>query len=271
MRPLVSHALTGEGPAVLLLHGLGGDHAQALGLLPDTVPATRIAPDMPGHGDTDLLDDEPANFAAFADLAAAVLDSLHRERGLPAGPVPVVGVSMGAGIALALAARRPDLCRQLVLIRPAWLDECPPPNLSAFPVIAGYLDRLGAQVGEQAFRGTQQYLALAETAPAMAGSLLGQFTRPHAARRARVLREMPGSLPLPDRAAYHAVDLDALVIAAAADPVHPEELALRLCDWLPNGRLEYVPAKMPDPTEHNLAVQQAVAGALAAPATGSGG
>jgi pimeloyl-ACP methyl ester carboxylesterase len=86
MRPPIGQTVTGEGHPVLLLHGLGADHTQALALLSDSVPATRIAADMPGHGDTDLLDDEPVTFAAFADLAAAVLDSLHRNRALP--PVP---------------------------------------------------------------------------------------------------------------------------------------------------------------------------------------
>jgi hypothetical protein len=47
VRPPISYLRTGDGPAVLLLRGLGGDHNQCLGLLPDTIHATGIAPDMP--------------------------------------------------------------------------------------------------------------------------------------------------------------------------------------------------------------------------------
>ena len=46
MRPRLSYVLSGDGPAVLLLHGLGGDHNQSLGLVSETVQATRIAPDL---------------------------------------------------------------------------------------------------------------------------------------------------------------------------------------------------------------------------------
>ncbi len=41
------------------------------------------------------------------------------------GPALVMGHSMGGGLAAALAARRPDLVRAVVLEDPAWLDESP--------------------------------------------------------------------------------------------------------------------------------------------------
>jgi predicted esterase len=40
--PPIAYALQGQGPAVLLLHGLGGDRNQSLGLLPDDVPGARL-------------------------------------------------------------------------------------------------------------------------------------------------------------------------------------------------------------------------------------
>ena len=120
MRPAIGYAVTGNGPAVLLLHGLGGDRQQALGLLPDDIHATRIAPDMPGHGHTNLVAGEPVTFAAFAALAADLLDTLRQQQRRPAGAMPAVGVSMGAGIAATLAAIRPDLVERLVLIRAAY-------------------------------------------------------------------------------------------------------------------------------------------------------
>lgn len=191
MRLPISFARVGAGPPVLLLHGLGGDHRQAMDLLPGDLGRTRLAPDLPGHGDTDLQPGEPVSFAAFAAHVAARLDA----QGLAA--VPVAGVSMGAGVATALAASRPDLVSRLILIRPAWLDVAPPPNLAAFPHVAHLLTTLGPDAGAEAFRATAVFGELSAAAPAVAQSLLGQFTRPLAVARARVLAEMPANLPLP--------------------------------------------------------------------------
>ncbi|WNV86005.1 alpha/beta hydrolase [Umezawaea sp. Da 62-37] len=267
MRPPITSTLVGTGPPVLLLHGLGGDRRQALGLLPDDLDATRIAPDLPGHGDTDLVEGEPITFAAFAALTADLLDT-----SLPQGrrSVAVVGVSMGAGIAVALAAARPDLVERLVLIRPAWLDERPAPNLAPFRRIALLLETLGVDAGREAFQDTPQFREIEAAAPAMAMSLLGQFGRPHAVERARVLDRMPGDLPLPDRGAYSAVGVDTVVVAAPDDPVHPESVARTLSGWLPRARLVAVPRKAPDPTEHQNAVQREVVAALSRAGAGEG-
>ena len=49
--------------------------------------------------------------------------------------MPVGGISMGAAIALRIAALRPDLVSALVLARPAWLDANGPENIQ--PVADG--------------------------------------------------------------------------------------------------------------------------------------
>ena len=235
---------------VLLLHGLGGDRRQALGLLPDAFPATRIAPDLPGHGETDLRPDEPITFAAFAARIAGRLGE----------PVAVAGVSMGAGVALALAGSRPDLVKRLILVRPSWLLESSPPHLEPFRTIARILTTRG--IDPDAFRATGTYRRIAREAPAMAQSLLGQFTRPYAVERARVLAEMPLSLPLANGEAYRKLGVDVTIVAAPQDPVHPEWLARDMQHLIPASRLVMVPRKMPDPAEHQAAVQRTVATAL---------
>ncbi|MET1073346.1 MAG: alpha/beta hydrolase [Umezawaea sp.] len=267
MRPPIACAPVGTGPPVLLLHGLGGDRRQALGLLPHSVDGTRIAPDLPGHGDTDLVAGESVTFTAFAALTADLLDTV-RSQGEQR--VAVVGVSMGAGIAVALAAVRPDLVERLVLVRPAWLDERPAPNLAPFRQIARLLRTLGADTGREAFLRTPEFRAIEAAAPAMATSLLGQFSRPHAVERSEVLDRMPDDLPLPDRDAYAGLEVETVVVAAPDDPVHPESVARTLSGWIPRARLVTVPRKMPDPTEHQLAVQREVVAALSRARTGEG-
>jgi pimeloyl-ACP methyl ester carboxylesterase len=63
-----------------------------------------LSVDRPGYGRSDPVPaGRWATVGSAADDIAAVLDSLHR------GPVGVVGWSAGGRVALALAARRPDL------------------------------------------------------------------------------------------------------------------------------------------------------------------
>jgi pimeloyl-ACP methyl ester carboxylesterase len=212
---------------------------------------------MPGHGETDLLDNEPVSFRHFADQVADLLDTLAAS-GRCTPPMAVAGVSMGAGVALTLAARRPDLVERLVLIRPSWLDKSPAPNLAVFEAVANLLARLGPTAGEEAYKTTAVHRELEHTAPAMAQSLRGQFRRPQARERARVLAEMPHSLPLPDRNSYARLNVPALVLVAPRDPVHAVSIGTTLADWLPRASLAPLPRKLPDSTRHDLAIQQAL-------------
>ncbi len=86
----------------LLLHPIGLDrHTWA------TVPIdAAVAVDLPGHGESEL-----GHVESLADVADAVLS------GLPdgAGPIDVVGVSLGGMTALQLALRRPDRVRSIVV------------------------------------------------------------------------------------------------------------------------------------------------------------
>lgn len=75
--------------------------------------------DRPGYGSsTPLADGESPSVAGFADDAAAVIEHLAL------GPVAAVGWSAGGLIALALAARRPDLVQSVAMVgTPAHEDD----------------------------------------------------------------------------------------------------------------------------------------------------
>jgi pimeloyl-ACP methyl ester carboxylesterase len=90
---------SGEGPLVVLIHGVGL-RAEAWGGQVDALSQTChvIAVDMPGHGASAALASQP-NLADFTDTIAAALN----------GPAVVIGHSFGAMIALDLATRHPRL------------------------------------------------------------------------------------------------------------------------------------------------------------------
>lgn len=135
--------LGGEGPPALLLHGFGSDHflwlanQQAVAKV-----ATAAALDLPGHGESSM-DVGDGTIAALADRVAALLDRKDMRK------AHLIGHSLGGGVALVLAERRPDLVASLVLIAPAGLGRgvdhqflSEYPRLAAPDAAAALLQRL---------------------------------------------------------------------------------------------------------------------------------
>jgi pimeloyl-ACP methyl ester carboxylesterase len=121
--------------------------------------------------------------------------------------MPVVGVSMGAGVALALASTRLDGVKWLVLIRRSWPARVRRRTWRRSELSLSYSPN-SAPRQQKAFASSAILRGIEIEAPAMAQSLLGQFRRRHARERARVLAAIPRSLPIPDRAAYRSIAID---------------------------------------------------------------
>lgn len=98
------------GPAVLLIHGVGM-RAEAWAPQADALATDYrlFAVDMPGHGGSDPLPGQPG-LADYVAWAARVI------RALDAGPVAVIGHSMGALVAAGLAVDYPDLVTRVALL-----------------------------------------------------------------------------------------------------------------------------------------------------------
>ena len=90
----------GTGPALILIHGVGLRAEAWAALAPQLANRfTLYAVDMPGHGASPL-----GSVRALPDY----VDRLHAFAKALGEPVSIVGHSMGAMIALELAARDPD-------------------------------------------------------------------------------------------------------------------------------------------------------------------
>jgi len=106
----VSALAYGDGaPAVTFLHGAGlNAHTWDTTVLALGLPALAI--DLPGHGDSSWRADAAYTGPVLAgDLAAAVAE-------WTSGPQVLVGQSLGGLTAAALAARHPELVRELVVV-----------------------------------------------------------------------------------------------------------------------------------------------------------
>ena len=108
-------------PALLLLHGTGdsgecwGPFVARLRALPGMAGLDVTTPDLPAHGGRRA---EPGHTVAWQDLLAEAIGHAERLASTGSGPIVVGGHSLGATIALGVAASRPDLVAGLFLEDP---------------------------------------------------------------------------------------------------------------------------------------------------------
>jgi pimeloyl-ACP methyl ester carboxylesterase len=106
----VAFRMAGEGPALLLIHGIAGTNAvweSVFGEL--AADHAVIAPDLPGHGDSGASAGD-YSLGAMAATVSDLLLALGHER------ATVVGHSLGGGVAMQFSYQFPELCERLVLV-----------------------------------------------------------------------------------------------------------------------------------------------------------
>ena len=127
----------GDGPAVVLLHGLGATKASFLPTVGALAARHRvIAVDLPGFGDSVKPVGAAYDAPFFAGAIVALLDALGLDR------AALVGNSMGGRVALEVGLEHPERASRLVLLAPslAWLRDRPwAPLLRLVPPQLGLL------------------------------------------------------------------------------------------------------------------------------------
>src|SRR5947209_2521460 len=106
----VSYRIAGEGPVILLIHGIAGSSQQWLDSMSLLAEAhTVVAPDLLGHGRSAKPRGD-YSLGAYANGIRDLLEVLGHPR------ATIVGHSLGGGIAMQFAYQYPERCERLVLV-----------------------------------------------------------------------------------------------------------------------------------------------------------
>ena len=105
-----AYVVTGSGPVLLLLHGLGCDHTTWAPVIDSLARRyTVIAPDLLGHGESDKPRAD-YSVGGYANGMRDLLTVLGIDR------VSVVGHSFGGGVAMQFAYQFPERTERLILV-----------------------------------------------------------------------------------------------------------------------------------------------------------
>jgi 3-oxoadipate enol-lactonase len=234
--PVLRGETEGEGPAVVLCHGITATRRYVLhGSRALARAGYRVLTyDARGHGESDPAPGEQGYGypQLVADLERVVDERLGEERFI------LGGHSMGAHTAAAYALRHPQRLRGLAIVGPTYLGEIRPQALRYWDGLAAALQSGGVE-GFVAYIGEQQGIA-----PRWRESVL-RFTRErmsrqqHLAALAEALRQVPRSRPFDSLDDLRALEVPALVVAShdEADPGHPYAAAAAYAEALPQAQL----------------------------------
>ncbi len=237
----VGYRMAGDGPVVLLIHGMAGSSRTWKQVMPRLAEQyTVIAPDLLGHGESA----KPMGDYSLGAHASGVRDLLGA---LGVERATIVGQSLGGGVAMQLAYQHPLLAERLVLIGSGGLGREVNPLLRLFTLpgvqylmplmfprfVASKGDDLARTLGEKGWRNPH----LAEMWRAYSG-LAEPENRPAFVKTLRAVIDPGGqSLSAHDRL-YLTEALPTLILWGDRDPIIPVRHAFAAHEAMPGSRLE---------------------------------
>jgi pimeloyl-ACP methyl ester carboxylesterase len=232
----------GSGPVVVLIHGMAGSSETWEPVLPELMRHyTVVAPDLPGHGDSD----KPRGDYSLGAHAGAIKDLM---RALGHDRATIVGQSFGGGVAMQLAYQHPERCERLVLVSSGGLGQdvalllraltlpgvehlmpiaCNTRVRDAGMAVTGFFDRLGLR----------PVPAVAEMWRSFA-SLSDASTREAFQHTLRSVVDMHGQRVNAADRMYLAADVPTLIIWGDRDPIIPMSHGVEAHEMMPGSRFE---------------------------------
>ena len=227
----------GEGPPLVLLHGLFFDHSTWDGVLPELSDAFRvIAPDLPGFGESEK---PPANrFPYGIDAFTEAVADLYA--GLDLGRAAVVGHGLGGAVALTLAVNHPELVTQLVLVDAM---SYPAPQdtryrIARLPFVGSFMVK--QLWGKTTFRAMYRDLMVSSHAP-IDGARIDRYYESFSTPAARgsalaTLRSTVDTRAVVAR--VRRVHTDTLIVWGRDDRMYPAGIGQRLAREIPGAGFE---------------------------------
>lgn len=238
----VSYRSGGEGPVVLLVHGMAGSSTSWLPIMEDLGRhVTFLAPDLPGHGRSEKPRGD-YSLGAQAGFLRDFLGALGHER------ATVVGTSLGGGIAMQFAYQHPERCERLVLVCAGGLGDEVMPLLRVLAVpgaeyvmpvafhpfvrstvetVAGWFGKVGLRPAPATEEMWRSYTSLADPDTRSAFVQTLRAVVDHKGQRVSAMDKL-----------YLAEDVPTLIIWGADDPVIPVAHAHEAAAAMPGAALE---------------------------------
>jgi len=237
------YEIHGQGRPLVLLHGGLGSTQLFMPNIDELAKGRQvIAVDLQGHGHTADID-RPFSCEAMGEDITALLHHLKIEK------TDIMGYSLGAGVALQVAARHPELVNKLVLVSAVARRS------DFYPDILAQQAHVGPEVAEQ-MKQTPMYTSYAKL-------------NPHPENWSLLLQKL-GDFMKKDydfSDAVRSVKAPTLVVAGDAD-IFPPKYAVRMFEllgggqkdagWDGSGQVASKLAILPGVTHYNMAYSPAL-------------
>jgi len=238
----VAVRIAGEGPVLLLVHGMAGSSATWEHVLPTLAQRfSVVAPDLLGHGESGKPRRGEYSLGAHANLLRDLLSVLGHER------ATLVGQSLGGGVAMQMAYQFPERCERLVLVSSGGLGRevnfllralsfpgaefvfplvCAPVLRDAGSRVASWLRRIGLRAAPVIEEMWRSYASLAEP-----------DTRQAFFRTLHSVVDVGGQAVSAADRLYLASHVPTLIVWGADDPIIPVSHATAAQKFMPGSRL----------------------------------
>ncbi|MBI4897440.1 MAG: alpha/beta fold hydrolase [Actinobacteria bacterium] len=248
----VAYRIAGSGPAIMLVHGIAGTGATWEDVMERLAgDFTLIAPDLPGHGDSD----KPVGDYSLGSLASMLRDLMVT---IGVEQATMVGHSLGGGVVMQFVYQFPQRCDRLVLVSSGGLGRdvnmllraaCLPgadmflaataaPIATIGSVVGSTLGRFGWRPGPDLEEVARGFASLADTETRTAflhtlKSVVGvEGQRVNASDRLYLASEMPTLLISGER--------DPIIPASHAEEAHEIMAGSRLVIFQKSGHMPHV-------------------------------
>lgn len=235
----IAYLEQGEGPPVLLLHGIPTSSLLWRNVIPGLAQNRRvIAPDLLNYGKSDKPRDANVSIEAQSRLILGIMDALGIHR------ADVVAHDIGGGIAQLMAVNHPERINRLVLADAVCFDSWPIPEFKPLQE-PGAEEKMSIEEFEQMHRDFlpkglhDQNVATSELVDMVVEPWRGEEGKRAFFRNLRRLNP-EYTLAIADELKH--LPHQALIVWGRHDPFQKPEYAEKLRATLPNARLEWIDA-----------------------------